>query len=60
MSELGEGYHFVTARVEGGALPADTVRAGRRCAASLPPPPPPLPPLPPRRRRRCHRHRHRR
>ena len=30
MSELGQGYHFVTARVEGGALPADTLRAGRR------------------------------
>ena len=35
MSELGEGYHFVTARVEGGALPADTLRAGRRLGLGL-------------------------
>ena len=35
---MGEGYHFITARVDGGALPADTVRPGRKCAASLPPP----------------------
>ena len=38
IKEMGEGYHFITARVDGGALPADTVRPGRKCAASLPPP----------------------
>uniref|UniRef100_A0A7S0ERZ3 Uncharacterized protein n=1 Tax=Phaeocystis antarctica TaxID=33657 RepID=A0A7S0ERZ3_9EUKA len=30
IKEMGEGYHFITARVDGGALPADTVRPGRK------------------------------
>ena len=55
IKEMGEGYHFITARVDGGALPADTVRPGRKCAASASAPPPPrprpAPALPPNRPR---------